>query len=31
MFRDAKVSEIVEGTNEIQRTLVAEYELGIRG
>lgn len=30
MFRDAKVSEIVEGANEVQRTLVAEYELGIR-
>jgi alkylation response protein AidB-like acyl-CoA dehydrogenase len=30
MFRDAKVSEIVEGTNEVQRTLIAEYELGIR-
>jgi glutaryl-CoA dehydrogenase (non-decarboxylating) len=30
MFRDAKVSEIVEGANEVQRTLIAEYELGIR-
>jgi len=30
MFRDAKVSEIVEGANEMQRTLIAEYELGIR-
>lgn len=30
MFRDAKVSEIVEGSNEVQRTLIAEYELGIR-
>ena len=29
-FRDAKVSEIVEGANEVQRTLIAEYELGIR-
>jgi alkylation response protein AidB-like acyl-CoA dehydrogenase len=30
LFRDAKVSEIVEGANEVQRTLIAEYELGIR-
>ncbi len=30
MFKDAKVSEIVEGANEVQRTLIAEYELGIR-
>jgi len=30
LFRDAKVAEIVEGSNEVQRTLVAEYELGIR-
>jgi len=30
MFRDAKVSEIVEGANEVQRTLIAEYELGTR-
>lgn len=30
MFRDAKVSEIVEGANEVQRTLIAEYELGMR-
>lgn len=30
MFKDAKVSEIVEGANELQRTLIAEYELGIR-
>lgn len=29
-FRDAKVSEIVEGANEVQRTLIAEYELGLR-
>ena len=30
LFKDAKVSEIVEGANEVQRTLIAEYELGIR-
>lgn len=30
MFRDAKVSEIVEGSNEIHRMLIAEYELGFR-
>ena len=30
MFRDAKVSEIVEGSNEIHRVLIAEYELGFR-
>jgi hypothetical protein len=30
MFRDAKVSEIVEGSNEIHRMLIAEYELGYR-
>lgn len=30
MFRDAKASEIVEGSNEVQRMLIAEYELGLR-
>lgn len=30
-FRDAKVFQIVEGTNQLHRTLVAEYALGYRG
>ncbi len=29
-FRDAKVFQIVEGTNELQRVLIAEYALGYR-
>jgi alkylation response protein AidB-like acyl-CoA dehydrogenase len=29
-FRDAKVLQIVEGTNELHRGMVAEYALGIR-
>jgi alkylation response protein AidB-like acyl-CoA dehydrogenase len=30
-FRDAKVLQIVEGTNQLHRTMVAEYALGKRG
>jgi alkylation response protein AidB-like acyl-CoA dehydrogenase len=30
MYRDAKVFQIVEGTNEIHRNLIADYELGYR-
>lgn len=30
LFRDAKVFQIVEGTNELHRLLIAEYELGLR-
>lgn len=30
-FRDAKVFQIVEGTNELHKALVAEYALGYRG
>lgn len=29
-FRDAKVFQIVEGNNQVHRTMVAEYELGFR-
>jgi glutaryl-CoA dehydrogenase (non-decarboxylating) len=29
-FRDAKFLQIVEGTNELQRILIAEYALGMR-
>jgi alkylation response protein AidB-like acyl-CoA dehydrogenase len=29
-FRDAKVFQIVEGTNQLHRSMVAEYALGIR-
>ena len=29
-FRDAKVFQIIEGNNQIHRTMVAEYELGFR-
>ncbi|MBI3967630.1 MAG: acyl-CoA/acyl-ACP dehydrogenase, partial [Chloroflexi bacterium] len=29
-FRDAKVFQIIEGTNELHRLLVAEYTLGYR-
>jgi alkylation response protein AidB-like acyl-CoA dehydrogenase len=29
-FRDAKFLQIVEGVNDIQRVLVAEYALGYR-
>jgi hypothetical protein len=29
-FRDAKVLQIVEGTNQLHRSMVAEYALGIR-
>ncbi len=29
-FRDAKLMQVIEGTNEIHRTLVAEYALGLR-
>ena len=29
-FRDAKVTEIYEGTNEIQRMLIARLETGLR-
>jgi glutaryl-CoA dehydrogenase (non-decarboxylating) len=29
-FRDAKFLQIVEGTNELQRVLIAEYALGMR-
>ena len=29
-FRDAKVTEIYEGTSEIQRMVIARNELGIR-
>lgn len=30
MYRDAKVFQLVEGTNEIHRNLIADYELGYR-
>jgi len=30
MYRDAKVFQLVEGTNEIHRDLIADYELGYR-
>lgn len=30
-FRDAKVFQIVEGQNQIHRSLIAEYTLGFRG
>lgn len=30
MYRDAKVFQLVEGTNEIHRMLIADYELGYR-
>jgi alkylation response protein AidB-like acyl-CoA dehydrogenase len=29
-WRDAKFMQTIEGSNEIHRTLVAEYELGYR-
>jgi alkylation response protein AidB-like acyl-CoA dehydrogenase len=29
-FRDAKVMQIIEGNNELHRTMVAEYALGLR-
>ncbi len=29
-FRDAKVFQIIEGTNQLHRALIAEYELGYR-
>jgi glutaryl-CoA dehydrogenase (non-decarboxylating) len=30
-FRDAKVFQIVEGQNQLHKSLIAEYELGFRG
>ena len=30
LFRDAKVLQIVEGSNDLHRALIAEMELGIR-
>jgi len=30
-FRDAKITEIYEGTSEIQRMVIARNELGVRG
>jgi hypothetical protein len=29
-FRDAKITEIYEGTSEIQRMVIARQELGLR-
>jgi len=29
-FRDAKITEIYEGTSEIQRMVIARIELGLR-
>ncbi|HEX3054334.1 MAG TPA: acyl-CoA dehydrogenase family protein [Aggregatilineaceae bacterium] len=29
-FRDAKITEIYEGTSEIQRVVIARNELGLR-
>ena len=29
-FRDAKITEIYEGPSEIQRTIIARHELGLR-
>jgi alkylation response protein AidB-like acyl-CoA dehydrogenase len=29
-FRDAKITEIYEGTSEIQRMVIARNELGLR-
>jgi alkylation response protein AidB-like acyl-CoA dehydrogenase len=31
LFRDAKVFQIIEGNNQLHRSLVAEYALGYRG
>jgi hypothetical protein len=31
MYRDAKVLQIVEGSNDLHRALIAEIELGLRG
>lgn len=31
LFRDAKVLQIVEGSNDLHRALIAEMELGLRG
>lgn len=31
MFRDAKVLQIVEGSNDLHRALIGEIELGLRG
>lgn len=31
LFRDAKVLQIVEGSNDLHRSLIAEMELGLRG
>ena len=30
-FRDAKVLQIVEGTNQLHESMIAEYALGYRG
>jgi alkylation response protein AidB-like acyl-CoA dehydrogenase len=30
LFRDAKITEIYEGTSEIQRLVIARQELGLR-
>jgi len=31
MYRDAKVLQIVEGSNDLHRALIGEIELGLRG